>query len=178
SANFEYHPNLDAVGFLVSEIWPAVKKAHPELRLRLVGRGDAFIRHLIPPGLDIELTGPVDDAFSEIAAARLVIAPLRAGSGTRIKILEAWAARRPVVATPLAAEGLSLEDGEQLILAEAPGAFAEAMNSLLSDPEARRRLGCSGRRLYEAKYTWQAAWRSLDSGLQMTASSELNRYTE
>lgn len=63
SGNFEYHPNIDAVDFLVNSIWPEVIKKCPELRLRLVGRGDAFIRHLLPSGFDIELTGAVDDAL-------------------------------------------------------------------------------------------------------------------
>ena len=79
SANFEYHPNIDAVAFLVGEIWPKIrmllrlKKAHPELRLRLVGRGDRSIRHLLPSGpvekTGIEVTGPVEDARAEIAQA-------------------------------------------------------------------------------------------------------------
>ncbi|MDP9170000.1 MAG: glycosyltransferase family 4 protein, partial [Acidobacteriota bacterium] len=178
SANFEYHPNIDAVNFLVSQIWPLVQAAHPELRLRLVGRGDAFVRHLIPPGLAIDVTGPVQDAFSEIASARIVVAPLRAGSGTRIKILEAWAAGRPVVATPLAAEGLDARDGDNILLATSPVAFAEAIHRLLEHPEERQRLGRGGRLNFEAQYTWQAAWGMLDAGLQMPGCAHLNRYTE
>src|ERR1700722_1566205 len=81
---------FDAVKFLISSIWPEVRKKCPELRLRLVGRGDRYIRHLLPSGLNIEVTGPIDDALAAIAAARIVLAPLRSGSGTRIKILEAW----------------------------------------------------------------------------------------
>ena len=121
SGNFEYHPNIDAVAFLVREIWPLVRRVYPELRLRLVGRGDRFIRHLLPSGpveqTGIEVTGPLPDAGAEIAQACIVVAPLRAGSGTRIKILEAWAAARCVVATPLAAEGLAAEDGVNIALA-------------------------------------------------------------
>jgi hypothetical protein len=86
---------------------PEVHRRHPALELQLVGRGDQFIKHFMPPDTNIRTTGPVEDAFYEISQALLVVAPLRAGSGTRIKILEAWAAARPVVATPLAAEGLS-----------------------------------------------------------------------
>src|SRR5580658_8886501 len=69
SANFEYHPNIDAVGFLVREIWPFVRARCPGVRLRLVGRGDAFVRHLLPPGTaeqtGIEVTGPIPDARAE-----------------------------------------------------------------------------------------------------------------
>jgi polysaccharide biosynthesis protein PslH len=177
-ANFEYHPNIDAVRFLVSEIWPEVKKRQPKLRLKLVGRGDRFIRHLLPRGPDIEVTGAVPDAFAEIACASIVIAPLRSGSGTRIKILEAWAAARPVVATPLAAEGLLANDGHNIVLATDPPAFAKAITCLLSEPVERERIACNGRHTYEQHYTWEAAWRMLDANLQLTRAGELNRYTE
>jgi polysaccharide biosynthesis protein PslH len=172
SGNFEYHPNIDAVRFLVSEIWPELKKqqnrsnhaATVNPRLRLVGRGDRFIRHLLLPAADdIEVTGAVSDAFAEIAGASVVIAPLRAGSGTRIKILEAWAAARPVVATPLAAEGLETEDGRNIVLADNPPAFANAILRLLAEPGERRRLGSNGRHTFEQHYTWEAAWRMLEA---------------
>jgi glycosyltransferase involved in cell wall biosynthesis len=179
SANFEYHPNIDAVRFLISEIWPEVRKRHAglKLRLRLVGRGDRFIRHLLPDGSGIEVTGAVSDAFAEISGAAIVIAPLRTGSGTRVKILEAWAAARPVIATPLAAEGLLACNGRNILFASDPPAFAEAILRLLSDPAESRRLACNGRHTFERHYTWGAAWRTLDANLQATSAGELNRYT-
>jgi len=180
-ANFEYHPNIDAVRFMVAEIWPEVKKLRPELRLRLVGRGDRFIRHLIPSGMDIELTGAVPSTFEEIAAAAIVIAPLRTGSGTRIKILEAWAAGRPIVATPLAAEGLRVQDGSNdggnIVLAADPAGFAAAIVRVLSDPVSTQRMALAGRHTFERHYTWEAAWWNLDANLQVTRITELNRYT-
>ena len=168
SGNFEYHPNIDAVEFLTKSIWPEVRRQCPDLRLRLVGRGDRFIRHLLPSGLDIETTGAIDDALSSIAAARIVVAPLRAGSGTRIKILEAWAASRPVVATSLAAEGLDYTHDRDLVIAnEGPSGegaeIAGAIAGLNADPERRARIAANGRRLFEERYTWQAAWRTLDA---------------
>jgi glycosyltransferase involved in cell wall biosynthesis len=177
SANFEYHPNIDAVRFLISEIWPEVKKLRPELRLKLVGRGDRFIRHLIPAGMDVELTGAVPDAFEEIAGAAIVIAPLRTGSGTRIKILEAWAAGRPIVATPLAAEGLRVQDGGNIVLAADSAGFADAVARLLCDPVGTQRMALTGRHTFERHYTWEAAWGILDANLQVTRITELNRYT-
>jgi glycosyltransferase involved in cell wall biosynthesis len=177
SANFEYHPNIDAVGYLIAEIWPRVRREHPDLRLRLVGRGDASVRRLIPEGAGIEVTGPVGDAFAEISKARIVVAPLRAGSGTRIKILEAWAAGKPVVATPLAAEGLEAEDGVNILLAEQPARFVAAISGLLRDSNDRQRLGTNGRQTFERLYTWEGAWRGLDRDLQVKWPVELNRYT-
>jgi glycosyltransferase involved in cell wall biosynthesis len=181
SANFEYHPNIDAVAFLLREIWPEVRKLHPELRLRLVGRGDRFIRHLLPPGnpenAGIEVTGPVTDARAEIAQARIVLAPLRAGSGTRIKIIEAWAAARCVVATPLAAEGLAARDGVNIALESDDGRFAARIASLLADPETRQRLATAGRHTFEEHYSWEIAWKCLEVNLQLTHRSGLDRYT-
>ena len=163
SGNFEYHPNIDAVQFLVSSIWPEVHAKCPELRLRLVGRGDRFIRHLLPSGLNIEVTGPIDDALSEIAAARIVIAPLRSGSGTRIKILEAWAAARPVIATLLAAEGLQCQKGRDLIIANEGYEFGSAIARLNADSGGRASIAVNGRRLFEERYTWPAAWQELEN---------------
>jgi glycosyltransferase involved in cell wall biosynthesis len=181
SANFEYHPNIDAVRFLLAEIWPEVRRLHPALRLRLVGRGDQFIRHLLPSGrppqTGIEVTGPVPDARAEIAQARIVVAPLRAGSGTRLKILEAWAAARCVVATPLAAEGLAAKDGVNIALESDPLRFSHAISRLLDDSLTRQRMAAAGRHTFEDLYSWETAWKTLDINLQLTRRSGLNGYT-
>ncbi len=189
SGNFEYHPNIDAVGYLATSIWPMVRKEYPGARLRLVGRGDGHIRHLLPSGLGIEVTGPVEDARREIGDATLVIAPLRAGSGTRIKILEAWSAARPVLATPLAAEGLEVREGgsdANIVLADTAEQFAGKVAELIAKPDWMEILGANGRRTFEQRYTWRAAWKSLDRiwrapaeshDPQVRISSELSRYT-
>jgi glycosyltransferase involved in cell wall biosynthesis len=173
SGNFEYHPNIDAVRFLLDEIWPEIRRRHPEFRLRLIGRNSQLFR---APG--VETTGPVEDALSEIAAASVVIAPLRVGSGTRIKILEAWAAGRPVVATPLAMEGLKFEDGQDVLLATTATELADAVDRLLSDPQTSERIARAGRLRFEQEYTWEAAWRSLAVNPQLMLSNVLNRYTK
>jgi glycosyltransferase involved in cell wall biosynthesis len=177
SGNFEYHPNIDAVDFLMSSIWPEVHRECPELRLRLVGRGDKFIRHLLPSGLRVEVTGAVENALEEIAAARIVIAPLRTGSGTRIKILEAWAAARPVIATSVAAEGLECLGERDLIIANRAKDFGTAIARLNADPSRRVSLSVNGRRLFEEHYTWQAVWKTLDATLAH-GTGTAHRYTE
>jgi glycosyltransferase involved in cell wall biosynthesis len=179
--NFEYHPNIDAVAFLTGEIWPLVRRVYPELRLRLVGRGDRFIRHLLPKGPverhGIEVTGPIADARSEIAQARVVVAPLRAGSGTRIKILEAWAAARCVVATPLAAEGLAAQDGINIALASGASEFAAEMVRLLGDSIVRERIATLGRRTFEELYSWEAVWKTIENIPQLAHHFGVNGYT-
>jgi glycosyltransferase involved in cell wall biosynthesis len=181
SANFEYHPNIDAARFLLHDIWPDIRRRHPELRLRLVGRGDQAIRHFFPAHLErsgIEITGPVPDALAEIARAWIVVAPLRAGSGTRIKILESWAMSRAVIATPLAAEGLKAQDGQNICLAAAAGDFQSAIERLLAVAPARASMGANGRRTFEESYSWDSAWAALDLCAQFRQGPEPNRYTE
>jgi glycosyltransferase involved in cell wall biosynthesis len=173
SGNFEYHPNIDAVRFLLDEIWPEIRRRHPEFRLRLIGRNSDSFR---APG--VEATGPVEDALSEIGAASVVIAPLRIGSGTRIKILEAWASGRPVVATPLAMEGLNFEEGHDVLLATTVTELADTVDLLLADPQTSERIARAGRLRFQSEYTWEAAWRTLALIPQLMLSNELNRYTK
>jgi glycosyltransferase involved in cell wall biosynthesis len=116
--------------------------------------------------------------LSEIAAASVAIAPLRVGSGTRIKILEAWAAGRPVVATPLAMEGLTFEDGQDVLLATMATELADAVDLLLNNPQTSERIARAGRLRFEQEYTWAAAWRTLALIPQLMLSNELNRYTK
>jgi glycosyltransferase involved in cell wall biosynthesis len=182
SGNFEYHPNVDAVRWLVRDIWPQVRQRDPELRLRLVGRNDAAVRHLLPDSLlqdgSIEATGQVHDALAEIAQARVVIAPLRAGSGTRLKVLEAWAAGRCVVATTLAAEGLAARDGINIAIEDDACQFAARVARLASDPAERARLGAAGRRTFEDNYCWETVWKRLNIDLQLTRASGLTDILE
>jgi glycosyltransferase involved in cell wall biosynthesis len=90
------------------------------------------------------------------------VVPLLSGSGTRFKILEAWAAGRAVVSTTLGAEGLGAVEGEHPLLADDADTFVAAIGRLLNDEELRARLGGAGRDLYLDRFTWPAAWRALD----------------
>jgi len=163
SGNLEYHPNIEAVRWFSADIWPRVRERYPDLEWRLVGRNSQAVESLLRGVPKVHLTGAVDDALAEIAAAAVAIVPLRSGSGTRFKILEAWAAQRAVVSTTIGAEGLGARDGEHLLLADDPVAFAYAILRLLDDVPLRAKLGAAGRALYLEKYTWPAAWRKLDA---------------
>jgi len=162
SGNLEYPPNIQAVRFFHDKVWPALESRWPQLRWKILSKNPGAIRDLVARDPHIELTGFVDDAVSVLAQSQVAIVPVLAGSGTRIKILEAWAARTPVVSTPLGAEGLECRDGEHLLLARSPESFATTVSELLALPDDRARIGAAGRRLYEERYTWQAAWNSLD----------------
>ncbi len=88
--------------------------------------------------------------------------PILAGSGTRIKILEAWAAERPVVSTSIGADGLPVRDGENIRIADDPEVMKKAVLELLEDKELRIRLGKAGRKTYAENYSWPAAWDTLE----------------
>lgn len=158
SGNLEYHPNVEAVRWFRARVWPRVRDL---TRWRLIGRNPEAVAHIVAGDGRIVLHGPVDDAVAEIARAKISIVPLQSGSGTRFKILEAWAAARAVVSTTLGAEGLNARHGEHLWIADTPEAFAAAIERLLNDDDLRRRLGESGRALYLDRFTWPVAWRSL-----------------
>jgi glycosyltransferase involved in cell wall biosynthesis len=162
SGNLEYHPNIEAVRWFASAIWPQVRERNPGLTWNLVGRNPEAIAHLVKGDPSIRLIGPVDDAVTKIATARVVVAPLLSGSGTRFKILEAWAAGRAVVSTKIGAEGLGAGDGEHLLIADDPPAFADAVQGLLDDRGRARTLAEAGRKLYVDRYTWAAAWKKLE----------------
>src|SRR5205814_366800 len=109
-----------------------------------------------------EVQGQVEDAVRELARAKLAVVPLLVGSGTRVKILEAWAAGLPIVSTTVGAEGLPVCDGEHLLLADSAFAFTAAVSRLLACPSLGVKLGMAGRLLLEKEFTWEAAWRKLD----------------
>jgi glycosyltransferase involved in cell wall biosynthesis len=161
SGNMEYHPNISAVRFFRGEIWPGLRERWPELVWRLVGRNAWAVRRYTSGDSRIEVQGEVDDAVKELARAKVAVAPLLTGSGTRLKIIEAWAAGVPVVSTSLGAEGLPGRDGEHLLLADGAVAFADAVSRLLACSESRLRLGSAGRLLMEKEFTWVAAWKNL-----------------
>jgi glycosyltransferase involved in cell wall biosynthesis len=161
SGNLEYHPNISAVRYFHDEIWPALRRRWPGLIWRLVGKNPQGVAKIVCRDTRIELSGAVSDAVPELARARVAIVPLRAGSGTRVKIIEAWAAGVPVVSTSLGAEGLAARDGEHLLLADDARSFEKAVSSLLANPALAGRIGRAGRYLFECEFTWQSAWKRL-----------------
>lgn len=163
SGNLEYPPNADAVRFFATNIWPSLRSRWPKLRWKIVGKHPEAVAKIVAADSSIALTGFVEDAVALLAEARVAVVPMLSGSGTRIKILEAWAAGTPVVSTSLGAEGLECRDREHLLIADRPEQFADAVSKLLASPEERARIGAAGRKLYERNYTWEAAWRILDS---------------
>jgi glycosyltransferase involved in cell wall biosynthesis len=162
TGNMAYRPNRDAVWFFVREILPLVRRTCPELRLLIVGKEPGAELEGLPrkfPGVIV--TGAVDDVRTYIRQARVFVAPLRLGSGTRLKLLEAFSMGIPAVATSLAAEGLECVDGQHILLADDPLTFARRICQLLSDRDLHDRLSRNSRRLAESTYDWRAIGKRL-----------------
>jgi glycosyltransferase involved in cell wall biosynthesis len=162
SGNMEYHPNRSAVRFFRRDVWPALRERWPQLVWRLVGRNPEAVKEFTSGDPRIEVLGAVDNAVGELARCRVAVAPLLAASGTRLKILEAWAAGLPVVSTAMGAEGLGAQHGEHLLLADDAPAFAREVTRLLACKNLRAELGMAGRLLLEKEFTWEKAWERLD----------------
>ncbi len=132
-----YPPNIDAARWLASEVGPALRGLVPDAEIRVVGEHAPDLVALDDrPRLTV--TGRVPDIAVELARADVVVVPVRYGSGTRLKILEAFAQRVPVVSTPLGAEGLGAQDGVHLLLGDTAPSLAEACARLLREPGLRQ----------------------------------------
>lgn len=148
----DWPPNAEAVGWLLDAIWPLVRRDLPTARLTIVGRGEAPLvaRWGTAPG--VRFTGWVESVEPWFAAARVMVAPLRSGSGMRVKILDAFARGLPVVATSVGIEGIDAVPGEHALVADAPAEIAAATVHVLRDRALAERLSASARALALARY--------------------------
>ncbi len=154
TGTMDYFPNIDAVLFFARKCWPLIQQQIPDATWQIVGKNPpAEIKRLAElPGITV--TGTVPEVHPYLAVSSVVIAPLQVGSGTRLKILEALAMKRAVVSTSIGCEGLAVEDGKHLIVADRPEQFALAVIKLLNNQAMRTALGNAGRALVETKYSW------------------------
>jgi len=147
--SLRFSPNLEAARWFLEYVFPLVLRRFPDLHLTVTGdHGD-----LLPgdfPGL--RLAGQVDDVRPLITSAWASLAPIRSGSGTRVKILEAMALKTPVIATSKGAEGLSVRHGQHILIADQPNDFADAVIAVLADPELRRHLAEQAYALVQNEY--------------------------
>ncbi len=151
----DYFPNVDAVTYFYREIWPQLRREHPDLQFSVVGRDPAPDVQLLDDAPGVKVTGLVDDLREWIGRAAVVIVPLRAGSGTRLKVLEAMAMGKPVVSTSLGVEGLDVVHGEHVLIADDPDSFAASVSLLLESAEKRENMGEAARKLVETSYDWR-----------------------
>jgi len=154
-------PNIDGVTHFAQTIWPRIAAAHQEAHWKIIGgRPPPPLQALAGPR--VELTGLVADLRPHLAAAEVVVVPLRLGGGTRLKIVEAMAMGKAIVSTTLGAEGIEAVPGRDILIEDDPAAFADAVNRLLSEPGLTARIGQSARKLAVERYGWGEAARTLE----------------
>jgi glycosyltransferase involved in cell wall biosynthesis len=152
----DYYANSEAAVRFATEEWPILRQRFSDLTFTIVGRKPVpEVQALANQGSGIEVTGTVPDVRPYYEQACAVVVPLRAGSGTRLKILEAMAAGVPVISTSIGAEGLEAVDGEDILIANTAQETVEAVVRLRTQPELRRTLVDRGLQLVEGRYDWK-----------------------
>jgi len=147
-----YPPNASAAEVLVRDIWPKVRRRVPNARLIIAGMRPELVRSYPPTDPSVTFTGFVEDLAELYAQARVVCCPILRGAGTRLKIIEAAAHARAIVSTTLGAEGLTFENGRDIILRDGVAALADECVHLLRDPAAAEQLGLAAREKARVTY--------------------------
>jgi glycosyltransferase involved in cell wall biosynthesis len=172
SGKMSYHANVTAALHLVNDIMPYIWAQRPDVQVWLVGKDpSAEVRRLASeqpplPGSDqprVVVTGGVPSMPEYIQNATVAVAPLLYGAGVQNKALEALACGAPVVATSQATGALSVQAGQDLLVADGPEAFATEVLRLFADPDLRARIGAAGRRYVETHHSWDAAAQMLEN---------------
>ena len=157
-------PNAQGVLWFADQVFPQVRAAVPEATLTVIGKDP-------PAGLEgegIEVTGYVTDLVPFLAETAVFIVPLHAGGGMRVKILDAWSWGLPVVSTTIGAEGIHVQNENNLLLGDSAPAFAHAVIRVLKDPTLAQQLGQNGRQTVTERYDWRviySAWDEVYAGL-------------
>ena len=168
--NMGYLPCIDAINYFCGQILPMIRQAVPDVEFWVVGRDPPeSIKRL--NGNGIHVTGRVQDVRPFYEQSTVCVVPLRAGGGTRLKILEAMATGRPVISTSIGCEGLNLVDNEQILIADDPASFAQKSIELLTNPSLRKQISTNSRRFMESCYDWSVIVERLIEVYQQVAAS-------
>jgi len=155
AGGMNYYPNREAVLFFISEIWPVLQKDNLIRSVTIIGQNPPKELIDITRHSSISAPGFVDDVRPYIASAKIYICPIKNGGGTRLKILDALAMGKPLIATGFAVEGLDLKEGEHYIRAENASEFVAQIKRLENDNDLCQKLALSGRKFVENRYSWE-----------------------
>lgn len=150
----DYQPNVDAVLYFIKEIFPVIKRKTKNIKFIIVGSNPAKEIKQLENNKDIIVTGYVNDVRPFYEQCALSVVPLRAGGGTRLKILESMAFGRPVISTSIGCEGLHVCNNENIIISDKPEEFARKTIELLQNVNFREKISKNGRNLVEHNYSW------------------------
>jgi glycosyltransferase involved in cell wall biosynthesis len=163
----DWLPNIDGARFFLEQIRPRITETLPECRIAFAGRRpEPWLEKRAKEDSSLIVTGTVADVRPWLWGSAVSIVPLRIGGGTRLKIFEAMAAGVPVISTRIGAEGLPVEHGRQLLIADAPGAFADACVLLLKDAKRREQLAREALSYVAARFSWEAVTREFETILE------------
>ncbi|HKV25982.1 MAG TPA: glycosyltransferase family 4 protein [Candidatus Acidoferrum sp.] len=172
TGSMDWMPNEDAIFYFAERILPLIRKELPQAQLRVVGRRPSDrLQSLARESSGLVVTGEVPDIRPHVLDSSVYVVPLRIGGGTRIKIFEAMAMGKAVVSTRIGAEGLPVTDGENIVLADEPQDFADAILRLFRDEPARDQTGAAARKLVEEHYSWRTVVRVFDEVLERIAQT-------
>lgn len=165
TATMSWPANVEGIHYLLDEVWPLLLQARPAMKATIIGRNPpaSLSDKIKERGLNVTLTGFVDDIRPHVAAADVYVIPLWVGSGTRIKAFEAMAMGRPVVSTSLGVEGLDVTHDEHFLRADNTADFAASVLSLLDDRASRTRLAAAARALMEEKFSWSVVAKQFET---------------
>ena len=150
-------PNADGVRWFAEHVWPSVSRAVPKATFTVIGKGSARALDSNPPAR-IDVRGYVEDLRGLLAETAAFVVPLRTGAGMRVKILDAWCWGLPIVSTTVGAEGIDVAPGENILLADDPSAFADALVRMLREGTLSCRIASNGRATVEARYDWRKVY--------------------
>ena len=156
-----YYPNEEAALYFCRDVMPLLKDCKPSPRLVLVGKDPPASVRALHNGKSVVVTGRVEDVRPYLGRAQVVVVPLQTGSGTRLKILEAFSMGKAVVSTSLGAQGIPARDGKEILLADDPDTFAIQVRRLLESSELRQKLGHAAQELVKQTYDWTNVSRQL-----------------
>lgn len=154
TGKMDYRPNVDAVLWFAETVWPQIRAARPQTTWAIVGQKPHERLNVLNQQPGITLTGWVESVTPYLAGAKVCLLPFRAGSGTRLKLIEAMAAGKAIVSTTVGAEGFPVRTSQELILADEPERLAQVVLYLLADEGARQRLGAAAR-VFAQEYDWR-----------------------
>ena len=175
TGSMDWYPNEDAILYFIAEILPELRREVPGASLAVVGRDPTERLRAACAAVGVRVTGTVTDVRPYVAEAAVYVVPLRVGGGTRLKIFEALAMAKAVVATRVGAEGLPIVSGQHFLRADSPADFARAVVTLLKDPGRRQALGMAGRRLVEERYSWTQVTREFEGHCEEFVSRHASR---
>jgi sugar transferase (PEP-CTERM/EpsH1 system associated) len=164
-----YYPNVDAAGWFVDKIFPLILLRLPSTKLLIVGQNPGEEVQRLARAGQVVVTGSVPDMRDYLSQSNVVVVPLRIGHGTRLKVLEAMAAGRPVVSTSIGAEGLEAQAGKHLLLADDPTHFAANVVDILTKPRVAESIASDARQFVENLYSWPIIGEKLSQYCQLVA---------